>query len=260
MDAVLSSDEKASRSAVVIDNSGTVGYTLSLLPPLLAQERQTAGETASAAAPGGRRRRSERYAQPAESDAPPPPSSFQGADAAGIRETAQSRKNRIEPVSRPESAASDPDSEGVSRPRSSRRRPSERKAGWRMPVWLVVSLSICAACLLVGVTAQALMQAYLTRQENAHMSDARAVLREYPLEYRDLIDSTAVEYNLQPAFVSAIIRNESSFQPRAESGVGARGLMQLMPDTAEWIAGKMKISGYAFDRMYDPQCNIRSKA
>ena len=33
--------------------------------------------------------------------------------------------------------------------------------------------------------------------------------------------------------------------------------MQLMPDTAEWIAGKMKVSGYAFDRMYDPESNIR---
>ena len=42
----------------------------------------------------------------------------------------------------------------------------------------------------------------------------------------------------------------------AESSVGARGLMQLMPDTAEWIAGKMKVSGYAFDRMFDPESNI----
>ena len=42
----------------------------------------------------------------------------------------------------------------------------------------------------------------------------------------------------------------------AESSVGARGLMQLMPDTAEWIAGKKKVSGYAFERMYDPESNI----
>jgi soluble lytic murein transglycosylase len=33
--------------------------------------------------------------------------------------------------------------------------------------------------------------------------------------------------------------------------------MQLMPDTAEWIAGKLRVSGYAFERMYDPESNIR---
>ena len=62
---------------------------------------------------------------------------------------------------------------------------------------------------------------------------------------------------LAPAYVAAIIRNESSFQPRAESAVGARGLMQLMPDTAEWIAHKLGVEGYAFERMYDPASNIR---
>ena len=57
--------------------------------------------------------------------------------------------------------------------------------------------------------------------------------------------------------MTAIIRNESSFRPKAESEVGARGLMQLMPDTAEWIARKLKVNGYAFERMYDPASNIR---
>ena len=46
-------------------------------------------------------------------------------------------------------------------------------------------------------------------------------------------------------------------RPKAESSVGARGLMQLMPDTAEWVAGKLKIRDYAFDRMWDPESNIR---
>ncbi len=253
MDAVLSSEEKASRSTVVIDNSGSVGYTLSLLPPLLAAERQKAGE----AAPGSRRRRSERYDRPAGADASLLTASAESAQPADLNEAARIPFSRTEPVSRPENPPSDPDPEGVSRPRSSRRRPSERKAGWRMPVWLIACLSVCTVCLLVGITAQSLMRAYLARQENAHVSAAGAVLREYPLEYRDLIESMAAEYNLQPAFVAAIIRNESSFQPRAESNVGARGLMQLMPDTAEWIAGKMKLSGYAFDRMYDPESNIR---
>ena len=57
--------------------------------------------------------------------------------------------------------------------------------------------------------------------------------------------------------VAAIIRNESSFRTDAESSVGARGLMQLMPDTAEWIAGKIGDSNYSFDHLYDAETNIR---
>ena len=77
------------------------------------------------------------------------------------------------------------------------------------------------------------------------------------ITYQPLIERYAAEYNLRPAFVAAIIRNESSFRTDAESSVGARGLMQLMPDTAEWIAGKIGDSNYSFDHLYDAETNIR---
>ena len=72
-----------------------------------------------------------------------------------------------------------------------------------------------------------------------------------------MIERYADEYNLDPAFVSAIILNESSYDRLAVSNVGARGLMQLMSDTAEWIAGKLKVTDYSFERMFDPETNIR---
>ncbi|MBR2822984.1 MAG: dephospho-CoA kinase [Clostridia bacterium] len=247
MDAVLSSDEKAARSSVVIDNSGSVGDTLSRLPSLLAEEAQKAagGEPRTAASP--RRRRARQYDEGADAS----------AKQAGPQRDGQSGGQAPVSPSPPAQAPSSVPLPVMDRPASARRRPSDRKVQWRLPLWLVIALSVCGALLLGGVTGQALMRAYLTRQSEAHLSAADAILREYPLEYRDIIESVAQEYNLRPAFVAAIIRNESSFQPRAESNVGARGLMQLMPDTAEWIAGKMKLSGYAFDRMYDPESNIR---
>ena len=61
----------------------------------------------------------------------------------------------------------------------------------------------------------------------------------HPFEYRELIEPQAAANNLHPAFVAAIVLNESSFNPHAESDVGARGLMQMMPDTAEWVHGKI---------------------
>jgi soluble lytic murein transglycosylase len=78
----------------------------------------------------------------------------------------------------------------------------------------------------------------------------------HPYAYRDLVESRAEAEGLDPALVAAVILNESSFDPRAESRLGARGLMQLMPDTAEWVAGKLK-EPYDLDALYDPDTNIR---
>ena len=82
------------------------------------------------------------------------------------------------------------------------------------------------------------------------------VVDAHPIYFKHIIEQYAEENNLHPAFVAAIILNESSYRTDAVSSVGARGLMQLMPDTAEWIAGKLDES-FSFDRMYDAETNIR---
>lgn len=79
---------------------------------------------------------------------------------------------------------------------------------------------------------------------------------KYPLKYKDEIVRQARAYNLDPALIASIIYNETSFRPEAVSSVGARGLLLLMPNTAEWIAGKMNYADYSFERLYDPETNI----
>ena len=118
---------------------------------------------------------------------------------------------------------------------------------------------ILACLLIVNITAFSLMTGYLDKQEKHHLEEQRAIDAAYPIvtDYKPVIDQTAAEYNLNPAFVTSVILNESSFNKEAESRVGARGLMQLMPDTAEWIAGKLKTPGYSFEMMKDPKTNIR---
>ena len=78
----------------------------------------------------------------------------------------------------------------------------------------------------------------------------------YPLKYKELITQYAREYELDPALVAALIRTESSFNPGAVSPVGALGLMQIMPDTGDWIAMRL---GEAFDaeNLKDAERNIR---
>ena len=64
------------------------------------------------------------------------------------------------------------------------------------------------------------------------------LLVRYPLEYEDMIRTYAAEFDLEPAFVAAVIWAESSFRAEIQSGAGAVGLMQIMPETGAWIAGK----------------------
>ncbi len=96
--------------------------------------------------------------------------------------------------------------------------------------------------------------------------------------YKNLIHQYALEYEVPEDVVYAVIETESHFDPDATSPVGACGLMQLMPETYEWILGKLGVSsvsggeaeGNAEEALseaesvaesdadiYDPETNIR---
>jgi soluble lytic murein transglycosylase len=79
----------------------------------------------------------------------------------------------------------------------------------------------------------------------------------YPVVEREALDSSARANGLDPALVAGLIRAESSFNPRATSPVGARGLMQLMPDIGRAVARSRGIPALDPDRLYEPVMNIR---
>ena len=81
-------------------------------------------------------------------------------------------------------------------------------------------------------------------------------VERYPMEYTALIRENASLQGLEAEYVSAVILAESSYNPGAVSGVNAQGLMQIMPDTAEWIAGKFD-EEYVEGCLLDPETNIR---
>lgn len=79
----------------------------------------------------------------------------------------------------------------------------------------------------------------------------------YPFPYRNLIEKYAAEQNIDPLLMTAIMKRESNFDPRARSKKGARGLMQIMPETGTWIASQMGIESFHPDKLYDVETNIR---
>jgi soluble lytic murein transglycosylase len=79
----------------------------------------------------------------------------------------------------------------------------------------------------------------------------------YPLKYLDVINDNAARYGLDPVLICAMIRAESGFDPRARSGKGASGLMQLTQTTADWMAEELAITNYRYDRILEPELNVR---
>jgi len=123
---------------------------------------------------------------------------------------------------------------------------------------LLIALAVAAVVALAGVMICQLIFAAQTEAVYAERDAAQALIaQQHPLKYQSLIEEQAYANNLDPAFVEAIILNESSFDPSAESYRGARGLMQMMPETAEWIFGSIGgAAEYSFDLMYEAELNV----
>jgi soluble lytic murein transglycosylase len=67
-------------------------------------------------------------------------------------------------------------------------------------------------------------------------ADARLYRLLYPVLHTDALVAEASAQGLDPSFVAALVRQESMFNPQATSSVGARGLMQVMPDLGRSLA------------------------
>ena len=79
----------------------------------------------------------------------------------------------------------------------------------------------------------------------------------YPLQYDYMVRQYAYENRIDPALVAAVILVESKFDEQAASHRGAVGLMQIMPDTAQWIAEEMNLSDYTPAQLNDSRINIQ---
>ena len=104
-----------------------------------------------------------------------------------------------------------------------KRRRRKNRAGWIAPIVLMVLIAL-----------------FILVVPKTHKKVT------YPIRYRDMIEEFSGIYSLDAPLVAAIVHTESGYNVNATSSVGARGLMQVMPSTGEWIHTKLK-KPYAFN-------------
>ncbi|WP_077597634.1 lytic transglycosylase domain-containing protein [Olsenella urininfantis] len=80
----------------------------------------------------------------------------------------------------------------------------------------------------------------------------------YPVEHAERIEAASARHGVDPYLVCAVIKCESNWNSDASSTAGALGLMQVMPETAEEVAGLGLVDRASFDpqRLTDPDTNI----
>ena len=102
------------------------------------------------------------------------------------------------------------------------------------------------------------ISAQIVMLERAHgISMTRASFRRlYPTYYWGEISQVAQKMNLDPNLVIAIMRQESAFNATAISRAGARGLMQVMPQTGRDMARLVKLKNFSTEDLHDPQTSI----
>jgi soluble lytic murein transglycosylase len=87
--------------------------------------------------------------------------------------------------------------------------------------------------------------------------DARVYRLLFPIVDREELERTAQARNLDPALVAGIIRQESSFNPRAVSVANARGLMQLLPSVGQEVARNLSFPVWHPALLFDADANLQ---
>jgi soluble lytic murein transglycosylase len=76
----------------------------------------------------------------------------------------------------------------------------------------------------------------------------------FPFPYKEYILNWSQQRQLNPLLVTSLIRQESRFETKIRSVVGATGLMQVMPETGKWIAQKIQLKDYNLE---NPNDNVK---
>ena len=114
--------------------------------------------------------------------------------------------------------------------------------------------AVADALIAIGEPARALRVALSATDRGA---SSRAIYRAaFPIVHLEALTEESRRHDLDPALVAGLIRQESSFNPRAVSPAGARGLMQLMPPVGASIAKSLSYPLWDPSLLFDPDVSL----
>ena len=131
---------------------------------------------------------------------------------------------------------------------------------WAVLILLTAGVSIAGITWLQGVQKMNRVRGLRLAQEQEFIraqQEYETQVRLHQVQYEEWIRYYSAEYQLDPAYVAAIIKTESNYNPRAVSNKNARGLMQFMPDTLEWVGPKFGVSSKDLNALNDPEKAIQ---
>ncbi len=114
---------------------------------------------------------------------------------------------------------------------------NRKRSGWLGFVMIIVLIAFLAAA--------------------GYYSYRKWIYAEHPLKYTEYVESYSREYGIDKYLVYAVIKTESGYDSTAVSNVGARGLMQIMEDSFEWIKFKLGDEDTVYADMFIAEENIR---
>ncbi len=107
----------------------------------------------------------------------------------------------------------------------------------KKPIALLLAAAVLAGCAYMGINT-------LRKQF-------------FPRGYSEYVEKYCGIYGVDPDLAYAVIHTESGFDSNAVSHLGACGLMQLMPETFEWLRSKDSEGAQQYNDIFDPETNIR---
>lgn len=204
----------------------------------------------------------------------PPPTSPTPASARNTRAEGQPYPGNGQPPERHRRAAAAAQPERHRRSqRSTGKKPSAHRGGARrrktsakrvgISWWQALILAAMAGMIVwlsfsLKETNEILQKLETEKQAKLAAEEAyQQEIRSCQVKYRDLIERYAAQYRLDPAYVAAIIKRESNYDPRAVSSKDARGLMQMMPSTFEWVRNNCGYRNQGIEVLFEPEPSIK---
>ena len=91
------------------------------------------------------------------------------------------------------------------------------------------------------------------------VEDAPVYLQQlaYPRPFTEVVEQEAQANDIDPLLFFSLLRQESQFDDSARSVAAAQGLAQIIPDTADWVAERLRYPNFTHDLIYLPYVNIK---